>query len=62
MRKDMRNAKIVTLYKNKGNHSECNSYRGIFLLSIVGKVFAKVLLARLHVLAARVYPESQCAF
>ena len=60
--KDMRDAKKVTLYKNKGNRSDCNSYRGISLLSIVGKVFAKVALARLQVLAARVYPESQCGF
>ena len=59
---DMRDAKIVTLYKNKGDRSDCNSYRGISLLSIVGKVFARVILARLKVLAARVYPESQCGF
>ena len=43
--KDMCDAKIVTLYKNKGDCSDCNSYRGISLLSIVGKVFAKVALA-----------------
>ena len=58
----MRDAKIVTLYKNKGDRSDCNSYRGISLLSIVGKVIARVILARLKVLAARVYPESQCGF
>ena len=28
---------IVTLFKNKGNMSDCNKYRGISLLSIVGK-------------------------
>ena len=59
---DMRNAKIVTLYKNKGERSDCNNYRGISLLSIVGKVYARVLLARLQKLAERVYPESQCGF
>ena len=59
---DIRDAKIATLYKNKGDRSDCNSYRGISLLSIVGKVFARVILARLKVLAARVYPESQCGF
>ncbi|KAI8491362.1 hypothetical protein Bbelb_309950 [Branchiostoma belcheri] len=53
---------IITLYKNKGDRSDCNSYRGISLLSIVGKVFAKVVLSRLQVLANRVYPESQCGF
>ena len=59
---DMRNAKIVTLYKNKGDKGDCNNYRGISLLSVVGKVFARVILARLQLLAERVYPESQCGF
>nr|KAG5691627.1 hypothetical protein BaRGS_023798 [Batillaria attramentaria] len=59
---DMRDATIVTLYKNKGDRSDCNNYRGISLLSIVGKVFARVVLARLQSLASRVYPESQCGF
>ena len=58
----MRNAKIITLYKNKGEKSDCNNYRGISLLSIVGKVFARVVLGRLQVLAATVYPEAQCGF
>ena len=57
---DMRDANIVTFYKNKGDRSDCNNYRGISLLSIVGKVFARVVLNRLQSLASRVYPESQC--
>ena len=59
---DMHNAKIITLYNNKDYRSECNNYRGISLLSIVGKVFARVALVRLQVLAERIYPESQCGF
>ncbi|KAG6929376.1 hypothetical protein G0U57_005702, partial [Chelydra serpentina] len=59
---DMRDANIVTLYKNKGDRSDCNNYRGISLLSVVGKVFARVILNRLQKLADRVYPESQCGF
>ena len=39
---DMRNANIVTLYKNKGDRSDCNNYRGLSLLSIVGKLFARI--------------------
>ena len=59
---DMRDATIVTLYKNKGDRSDCNNYRGISLLSIVGKVYARIILNRLQLLADRVYPESQCGF
>ena len=57
---DMRDAKIITLYKNKGERNDCN--RGISLLGIVGKVFARVILVRLQKLAERIYPESQCGF
>lgn len=59
---DMRDANIITLYKNKGDRSDCNNYRGISLLSIVGKTFARVILNRLQRLADRVYPEAQCGF
>ena len=59
---DMRDAKIITLYKNKGKRSDCNNYRGISLLSIIGKVYAQVLLIHLQRLAEHVYPESQCDF
>ena len=58
----MRDAKIITLYKNKDDCSDCTIYRGISLLSIVGKVFARVLLPRLQALGDLVYPESQCGF
>ena len=59
---DMRDAKIITLCKNKGERNDCNNYRGISLLGIVGKVFARVILVRLQKLAERVYPESQYGF
>ena len=59
---DMRDAKIIKLYKNKGDRSDCNNYRGISLLSVVGKAFARVILNRLQLLAERVYPEAQCGF
>ena len=45
---DMRDTKIITLFQNKGERSDCNSYRGISLLSVIGKVFAKVILIRLQ--------------
>ena len=58
----LRSGQVVPLYKNKGDRSDCNNYRGISLLSIVGKVFARVVLGRLQILAATVYPEAQCGF
>ena len=59
---DMCDPNIVTLYKNKGERNDCINYRGISLLIIVGKAFARVALKKLQSLAERVYPESQCGF
>ena len=39
----MRDANILTLYKNNGDRDDCNNDRGISLLNIVGKLFAKVV-------------------
>ena len=39
---------IVSLYKGKGPRNTCSSYRPISLLSVPGKVFCHVLLARLQ--------------
>ena len=59
---DLKDANIITIYKNKGNRQDCNNYRGISQLSIAGKIFARVLLPRLQVIANRILPESQCGF
>uniref|UniRef100_A0A2C9L5U0 Reverse transcriptase domain-containing protein n=1 Tax=Biomphalaria glabrata TaxID=6526 RepID=A0A2C9L5U0_BIOGL len=48
---ELKDANIVTIYKNKGDRTDCNSYRGILLLSIVGKAYARVILKRLQILA-----------
>ena len=58
----MKDANIITLYKNKGDRGDCNNYRGISLLTIVGKLLARVVLKRFQVLADRVYPKSQYGF
>ena len=59
---DMRDSNIITIYQNMGERNDCNNYRGISLRSIVGKVFARLILIRLQKLAERIYPESQCGF
>jgi len=39
---------ITSLYKGKGPKKDCSSYRPISLLSVPGKVFTHVLLARIN--------------
>ena len=60
---DLRDAIIITLYKNKGEKSDCSNYRGITLLSNAGKILARLLLNRLILTIANEHlPESQCGF
>ena len=41
---EFKDASIVHLFKRKGNPQLCDNHRGISLLSIAGKVIARVLL------------------
>ena len=60
---DLRDAVIVSLYKNKGEKLDCSIYRGVTLLSIAGKILAHVLLNRLILMITQKnMPESQCGF
>ena len=60
---ELRDASIVALYKNKGSRSVCGNYRGISLLSIAGKILARVMLNRLLTsVSEQNLPESQCGF
>ena len=54
----MTDANIITLYKNRGARRDCNNNQGISLLRIAMKLFARVVLKGLQVLAQRFYPES----
>ena len=57
-----KDANIVTIYK-KGDRTDCGNYRGISLLSIAGKIFARILLNRLSThITPEVFPETQCGF
>ena len=54
---------FASLYKNKGEKSDCSNYQGITLLSIAGKILARVLMDRLiPTIAQENTPESQRGF
>jgi len=54
---------MVTVYKRKGDKSDCGNSRGTSLLSVAGKVLARVMLQRLLTqVAETVLSESQCGF
>ena len=61
---DFMDASIIHLYKRKGNPQVCDNHRDISLLSIAGKIMAKILLNRLnaHLDKAGLIPESPCGF
>ena len=61
---EFKDASIVHLFKRKGNPQLCDNHRGISLLSVAGKVLARVLLNRLneHLEQAGLLPENQCGF
>lgn len=60
---DLKDAVIITLYKNKGEKSDCSNYPSITLLSVAGKILARVLLNRLvSAIAEDHLPETQCGF
>jgi len=60
---NLKDANIIHLYKNKGEKAACDNHRGISLLSIAGKILARILLNRItdH-LVESVVSESQCGF
>ena len=58
-----KDANIVTVFKWKGDRQIRSNSHGISLLTIAGKILARVMLRRLltHVVDI-VMPESQCGF
>ena len=62
--KEFKDATIIYLFKRKGNPQVCDNHRGISLLSIAGKVVARVLLNRLneHLEQSGLLPKIQCGF
>ena len=57
---DWKKGIVIPLWKGKGSRHECNNYRAITLLSVPGKVFARVLLNRVrsHLLSSQRLEQS----
>ena len=58
---EWREAIIVPIYK-KGSRAECGNYRGISLLSVVGKIYARVVCDRLRLITDAVLMDEQGGF
>ena len=59
---DWRSAVIVPLYKGKGERTECKNYRGISLLSVVGKIYAGNLVNRVRRVTGGLIDDEQGRF
>ena len=46
MLEDWRSAVVVPQYKDKCERTECKNYRGISLVSLVGKTYTQILVDR----------------
>ena len=61
--KVFRNATLVSLFKNRGSKTDCGNYRGISLLSVAGKILARVIFNRLITnISEENLPEAHCGF
>eukprot|EP00117_Sycon_ciliatum_P040682 scpid34913/ scgid5748/ RNA-directed DNA polymerase from mobile element jockey; Reverse transcriptase len=58
---EWRDAIVVPIPK-KGNLKVCDNWRGISLLDVVGKLFARILQNRLQTISEKMLPESQSGF
>ena len=53
---------ICPIFKNKGDPQECANFRGISLMSHVGKLYERILEMRLRAQVEDLLSESQCGF
>ena len=57
---DWRGACIIPVYKGKADKCECSNSRGISLLSVLGKLFGRVLIKRVRAGTECEIWEEQC--
>ena len=57
--KDWQEACVVPVYKGRGYKSECGIYRGIRMMSVVGKLYGKVVIDRVKNITDGLVGEEQ---
>ena len=59
---DLRSAVIVPLYKGNREMIKCKNYRGISLLSVVGKIYVDILVDRVCSMTGGLMDDKQGGF
>ena len=57
-----RSAVVVPLHKGKGERTECRNYKGISLLSVFEKIYAGILVDRVHTVTGGLIGDEQGGF
>src|SRR5215469_9421182 len=53
---------MIPMCKRKGNRRECGSYRGIYMMSVVGKLYGRIVIERMRGLTEELVVEEQGCF
>ena len=59
---DWKSGIIVPLYKGKGERDVCGNHRGICLLSVIGKIYGRILIDRVRYITEELVGEEQGGF
>ena len=54
--------RFVSLYKGKGERNKCKNCRGISLLSVVGKIYSRILVDRVRRVTGGLKDDEQGGF
>ncbi|MCP3680826.1 MAG: reverse transcriptase family protein [Gammaproteobacteria bacterium] len=59
---DWKSGRVVPLYKGKGEREVCGNHRGICLLSVVGKIYSRMVIDRVRNITEKLVGEEQGGF
>ena len=59
---DSKSAVIIPLYKGKGERTDYKNYRGVSLLSVVEKIYARTLIDRVRRVTGGLIDDKQGGF